>query len=50
MREANYVLPLRIERLGDGQYLGRSSYLPGLNVQADSIEKVVRLARKWRRP
>jgi predicted RNase H-like HicB family nuclease len=41
-----YVLPLRIERLSDGRYLGRSSKLPGLNVQADSIAEVVRLAPK----
>ncbi len=41
-----YSLPLRIERLEDGRYLGRSSKLPGLNVEADSIEEVIRLAPK----
>lgn len=46
MRRESYVLPLLIERLDDGRYLGRSSYLPGLNVRADSIEEVVRLAPK----
>ena len=37
-------MSLRIERLADGQFLGRSSRLPGLNVQADTVEEVVRLA------
>ena len=44
MTKQEYVLPLRVEQLEDGRYLGRSSKLPGLNVQADSIEEVVRLA------
>lgn len=45
MRSA-YVLPLQIRRLEDGRFLGRSSRLPGLNVEADSIEDVIRLAPK----
>ncbi len=39
-----YRLPLDIEPLEEGGYLGRSSLLPGLNVQGDSIEEVERLA------
>ncbi len=39
-----YLLPLTIERLDDGSYLGRCSRLPGLNVQAGSVDEVVRLA------
>ncbi|MEE9295490.1 MAG: type II toxin-antitoxin system HicB family antitoxin [Phycisphaerae bacterium] len=46
MNKERYVLPLHIEQLEDGRYLGRSPKLPGLNVQADSIEEVVRLAPK----
>ena len=42
----SYVLPLHIERLDDGRYLGRCARLPGLNVQGDSIEQVIRLAPK----
>ena len=41
-----YVLPLRIRQLEDGTYLARSSRLPGLNVQAESIDEVVKLAPK----
>ena len=41
-----YVLPLHVEQLEDGRYLGRSSKLPGLNVQGDSIAEVIRLAPK----
>lgn len=41
-----YVFGLRVVQLEDGRYLGRSPTLPGLNVQADSIEAVVRLAPK----
>ena len=39
-----YRLPLEIEPLEEGGYLGRSPILPGLNVQGDSIEEVERLA------
>ncbi len=39
----SYLLPLTIERLDDGSFLGRSASLPGLNVQADSIDEVLRL-------
>lgn len=39
-----YRLPLDIEPLEEGGYLGRSPLLPGLNVQGDSIEEVERLA------
>jgi len=35
---------MRIRRLEDESYLGRASSLPGLNVQADSVEEVLRLA------
>jgi predicted RNase H-like HicB family nuclease len=41
-----YVLPLQIEQVEEGRYLGRSPKLPGLNVQGDSIAEVVRLAPK----
>ncbi len=41
-----YLLPLTIERLDDGRYLARSARLPGLNVQGDSVEQVLRLAPK----
>jgi len=41
-----YVLPLRIQQLDDGRYLARSPRLPGLNVEGDSIDEVVRLAPK----
>ncbi len=41
-----YVLPLHIEQVEEGRYLGRSPKLPGLNVQGDSIAEVVRLAPK----
>ena len=46
MKRREYLLPLTIGRLEDGQYLGRSPLLPGLNVQGGSIEEVVRLAPK----
>jgi predicted RNase H-like HicB family nuclease len=39
-----YLLPLTIRRVGDGTYLGRCDRLPGLLVQADSVDEVVRLA------
>lgn len=42
----SFVLPLRVVRLEDGRYLGRSPRLPGLNVQGETIEAVVRLAPK----
>jgi predicted RNase H-like HicB family nuclease len=37
---------MKITDLGDGRYLGRCSTLPGLNVEADSVEEVLRLAPK----
>ena len=46
MTKQQYFLPLQIEELGDGRFLGRSVQLPGLNVQGDSIEDVLRLAPK----
>ena len=42
----SFLLPMRIRRLEDGSYLGRASTLPGLNVQADTVEEVLRLAPK----
>jgi predicted RNase H-like HicB family nuclease len=45
-KSAPLLLPLNIEQLEDGRYLGRSPKLPGLNVQGDSIAEVVRLAPK----
>ena len=39
-----YSVTLEIEHLPEGPYLGTSPDLPGLIVQADSPEKVVRLA------
>ena len=41
-----FLLPMRITPLGDGRFLGRCSDLPGLNVEADSIQEVLRLAPK----
>ncbi len=46
MPKEHYLLPIRIEELEDGRYLGRCSKLPGLNVQGDSIEEILRLAPK----
>lgn len=46
MPKQQYLLPIRIEELEDGRYLGRCDKLPGLNVQADSIQEVLRLAPK----
>ena len=46
MPKQHYLLPIRIEELEDGRYLGRCDKLPGLNVQADSIQEVLRLAPK----
>ena len=46
MPRQHYLLPIRIEELEDGRYLGRCDKLPGLNVQADSIQEVLRLAPK----
>jgi len=46
LKKEGYVLPLHIERLEDGRYLGRSPKLPGLNVQGDSIAEVLHLAPK----
>lgn len=44
--KTRYLLPIQIEELEGGQFLGRSPKLPGLNVQADSIEQVLKLAPK----
>ena len=46
MSKRNYLLPVRIEELEDRRYLGRCEKLPGLNVQGDSIEEVLRLTPK----
>lgn len=46
MVKQHYVVPLQIERLDDGRFLARSARLPGLNVQADSVDEVMRLAPK----
>jgi len=43
-RKDHYILSLRIVRLEDGRFLGRSQRLPGLNVQGDSVEEVLKLA------
>ncbi len=39
-----YSVTLEIERLPEGPYLGTSPDLPGLIVQADTPEEVIRLA------
>jgi predicted RNase H-like HicB family nuclease len=39
-----YKITLEIERLPEGPYLGTSPELPGLVVQGDSVEEVLRLA------
>ena len=39
-----YRLPLDIEPLEEGGFLGRCPVLPGLNVQADTVEEVEQLA------
>jgi predicted RNase H-like HicB family nuclease len=39
-----YKITLEIEQLPEGPFLGTSLDLPGLVVQADSIEEVLRLA------
>ena len=39
-----YSVTLEIEHLAEGPYLGTSPDLPGLIVQADSPEEVIRLA------
>ena len=39
-----YSLTLEIEHLPEGPYLGTSPDLPGLIVQADTPEEVIRLA------
>jgi len=39
-----YVVTLEIEHLPEGPYLGTSPDLPGLIVQADTPEEVIRLA------
>ena len=41
---ASYRITLDIEHLPEGPYLGTSPDLPGLVVQADSAEEVIRLA------
>ena len=39
-----YKINLEIEELPEGPYLGTSPDLPGLVVQADSVQEVLRLA------
>jgi predicted RNase H-like HicB family nuclease len=39
-----YKITLEIEQLPEGAYLGTSLDLPGLVVQADSVQEVLRLA------
>jgi len=39
-----YLITLNIEHLTEGPYLGTSPDLPGLIVQAESVEEVIRLA------
>lgn len=39
-----YKITLEIEQLPEGPYLGTSPDLPGLVVQADNIQEVLRLA------
>ncbi len=41
---ATYQITLEIEHLPEGPYLGTSPDLPGLIVQANSAEEVIRLA------
>ena len=41
---ATYKITLEIEHLPEGPYLGTSLDLPGLIVQADTAEEVIRLA------
>jgi predicted RNase H-like HicB family nuclease len=38
-----YKITLEIEQLPEGPYLGTSPDLPGLVVQADSVQEVLRL-------
>ncbi len=44
LKKTHYLLPLRIEELEDGRFLGRSPSLPGLNVQAETVDEILRLA------
>lgn len=39
-----YKVALEIEQLPEGPYLGTSPDLPGLVVQADNVQEVLRLA------
>ena len=39
-----YAITLEIERLPEGPYLGTSPDLPGLIIQADTAEEIIRLA------
>jgi predicted RNase H-like HicB family nuclease len=39
-----YKITLEIEHLSEGPYLGTSLDLPGLVVQADSVQEVLQLA------
>lgn len=41
---AAYLIKLDIERLPEGPYLGTSPDLPGLIIQAETAEEVLRLA------
>lgn len=39
-----YKITLEIEQLPEGPYLGTSPELPGLVVQGDSVQEILRLA------
>lgn len=39
-----YNITLEIEQLPEGPYLGTSPDLPGLVVQTDTVEEIIRLA------
>jgi predicted RNase H-like HicB family nuclease len=43
-QQGMYKITLEIEQLPEGPYLGTSPDLPGLVIQADSMEEVLRLA------
>lgn len=46
MREEAYLLPMTVRLVANGRYLGRCRSLPGLNVEGDSIQDVLRRAPK----
>lgn len=41
---AKYILPVEIQSLEEGGYLAKSPDLPGLLVQAETVEEVISLA------